>query len=144
MSSHIAAVGPIRSRVGLHLLFSPGYVLVKFGPVYGIGQDFLDRCKARILVLVIILIIFLLGGFSGRFGAGTPRVNDGALLFLQHMLAKMRAKLAPTHLLVVWDGGLSAERTAAAMAAKRARHSVQVRRWSATSFASGGSSVSKR
>ena len=31
-------------------------------------------------------------GFSGRFGAGTPRVNDGALLFLQHMLAKMRAR----------------------------------------------------
>ncbi len=30
-------------------------------------------------------------GFGGRFGAGTPRVNDGALLFLQHMLAKMRA-----------------------------------------------------
>ena len=30
-------------------------------------------------------------GFSGRFGAGIPRVNDGALLFLQHMLAKMRA-----------------------------------------------------
>ena len=30
-------------------------------------------------------------GFSGRFGAGTPRVNDGALLFLQHMIAKMRA-----------------------------------------------------
>jgi len=30
-------------------------------------------------------------GFSGRFGAGTPRVNDGALLFLQHMIDKMRA-----------------------------------------------------
>jgi len=28
-------------------------------------------------------------GFFGRFGAGTPRVNDGALLFLQHMLSKM-------------------------------------------------------
>ncbi len=28
-------------------------------------------------------------GFDGRFGAGTPRVNDGALLFLQHMLSKM-------------------------------------------------------
>lgn len=27
-------------------------------------------------------------GFDGRFGAGTPRVNDGALLFLQHMLSK--------------------------------------------------------
>ena len=43
------------------------------------------------LILVIIVVIALLGGFSGRFGAGTPRVNDGALLFLQHMLAKMRA-----------------------------------------------------
>jgi type I restriction enzyme M protein len=29
-------------------------------------------------------------GFAGRFGAGTPRINDGALLFLQHMLSKMR------------------------------------------------------
>lgn len=27
--------------------------------------------------------------FNGRFGAGTPRVNDGALLFLQHMLSKI-------------------------------------------------------
>jgi type I restriction enzyme M protein len=27
-------------------------------------------------------------GFAGRFGAGLPRVNDGALLFLQHMVAK--------------------------------------------------------
>jgi len=28
-------------------------------------------------------------GFSGRFGAGLPRINDGALLFLQHMMSKM-------------------------------------------------------
>lgn len=27
-------------------------------------------------------------GFDGRFGAGLPRVNDGALLFLQHMWSK--------------------------------------------------------
>ncbi len=27
-------------------------------------------------------------GFDGRFGAGLPRVNDGALLFLQHMVDK--------------------------------------------------------
>jgi type I restriction enzyme M protein len=27
-------------------------------------------------------------GFAGRFGAGVPRVNDGSLLFLQHMIAK--------------------------------------------------------
>jgi type I restriction enzyme M protein len=33
-------------------------------------------------------------GFAGRFGAGTPRINDGAFLFLQHMIAKMRAVAA--------------------------------------------------
>jgi type I restriction enzyme M protein len=27
-------------------------------------------------------------GYAGRFGAGVPRVNDGALLFLQHMISK--------------------------------------------------------
>lgn len=30
-------------------------------------------------------------GFSGRFGAGLPRINDGSLLFLQHMISKMKA-----------------------------------------------------
>lgn len=29
-------------------------------------------------------------GFNGRFGAGTPRVSDGSLLFLQHMIARMK------------------------------------------------------
>lgn len=29
-------------------------------------------------------------GYQGRFGAGTPRINDGALMFLQHMIDKMR------------------------------------------------------
>ena len=28
-------------------------------------------------------------GFSGRYGAGLPRINDGSLLFLQHMISKM-------------------------------------------------------
>ena len=28
-------------------------------------------------------------GFSGRFGAGLPAINDGSLLFLQHMISKM-------------------------------------------------------
>lgn len=27
-------------------------------------------------------------GYAGRFGAGLPRVNDGSLLFLQHMISK--------------------------------------------------------
>lgn len=29
-------------------------------------------------------------GFNGRFGPGLPRINDGALLFLLHMISKMR------------------------------------------------------
>lgn len=29
-------------------------------------------------------------GLDGRFGAGLPRINDGALLFLQHMISKMK------------------------------------------------------
>lgn len=29
-------------------------------------------------------------GHAGRFGAGLPRVSDGSLLFLQHMLSKMK------------------------------------------------------
>ena len=33
-------------------------------------------------------------GYSGRFGAGLPRVSDGSLLFLQHMLAKFE-RFAP-------------------------------------------------
>ena len=28
-------------------------------------------------------------GFNGRFGAGTPDIDDGSLLFLQHMISKM-------------------------------------------------------
>lgn len=30
-------------------------------------------------------------GMAGRFGVGTPRINDGSLLFLQHMISKMKA-----------------------------------------------------
>ncbi len=29
-------------------------------------------------------------GFEGRFGAGLPRVSDGSLLFLMHLVSKMR------------------------------------------------------
>lgn len=30
-------------------------------------------------------------GFAGRFGAGLPRISDGQLLFIQHMLSKMHS-----------------------------------------------------
>ena len=36
-------------------------------------------------------------GFVGRFGAGLPRVNDGALLFLQHMIAKIEPMRPSEH-----------------------------------------------
>jgi type I restriction enzyme M protein len=29
-------------------------------------------------------------GFAGRFGAGLPRISDGSLLFLQHMISNMK------------------------------------------------------
>lgn len=29
-------------------------------------------------------------GYTGRFGAGQPCVNDGSLLFLLHMIGKMK------------------------------------------------------
>lgn len=33
-------------------------------------------------------------GFEGRFGAGLPRVSDGSLLFLMHLISKMRSPTA--------------------------------------------------
>jgi type I restriction enzyme M protein len=36
-------------------------------------------------------------GFDGRFGAGLPRVNDGSLLFLQHMISKFEPVLPDQH-----------------------------------------------
>jgi type I restriction enzyme M protein len=44
-------------------------------------------------------------GFYGRFGAGTPRINDGALLFLQHMIAKMRpVEMGGSRIGIVFNG----------------------------------------
>ena len=33
-------------------------------------------------------------GYAGRFGAGTPRINDGSFLFLQHMISKMKLTIS--------------------------------------------------
>jgi type I restriction enzyme M protein len=44
-------------------------------------------------------------GFSGRFGAGLPRINDGSLLFLQHMISKMKpAKDGGSRIAIVFNG----------------------------------------
>ncbi|MEU8020414.1 class I SAM-dependent DNA methyltransferase [Micromonospora parva] len=44
-------------------------------------------------------------GFAGRFGAGLPRINDGSLLFLQHMISKMkRPEDGGSRLAIVFNG----------------------------------------
>jgi len=48
-------------------------------------------------------------GFGGRFGAGLPRVNDGSLLFLQHMVGKFEPVQPEQHkhgsrLAIVFNG----------------------------------------
>jgi type I restriction enzyme M protein len=44
-------------------------------------------------------------GFSGRYGAGLPRVNDGSFLFIQHMLSKMKSTTQNTDSEGNIDGG---------------------------------------
>jgi len=44
-------------------------------------------------------------GHAGRFGAGLPRINDGSLLFIQHMISKMRpAKEGGSRIAIVFNG----------------------------------------
>ncbi|TPL76249.1 SAM-dependent DNA methyltransferase [Mesorhizobium sp. B2-3-13] len=43
-------------------------------------------------------------GKNGRFGAGLPRISDGQLLFLQHMISKMRDDEAGSRVGIVMNG----------------------------------------
>jgi len=43
-------------------------------------------------------------GMEGRFGAGTPRISDGQLLFLQHMISKMRDDEIGSRIGIVMNG----------------------------------------
>ncbi|GLK53213.1 DNA methyltransferase [Maricaulis virginensis] len=43
-------------------------------------------------------------GSEGRFGAGTPRISDGQLLFLQHMISKMRDDEDGSRIGIVMNG----------------------------------------
>jgi type I restriction enzyme M protein len=54
-----------------YLLANPPY-----GKEWKMDQDAIEKEAAK--------------GDSGRFGVGTPRISDGQMLFLQHMLARMR------------------------------------------------------
>jgi type I restriction enzyme M protein len=43
-------------------------------------------------------------GFNGRFGAGTPRVSDGSLLFLQNMISKMYKDEEGSRVAIIFNG----------------------------------------
>lgn len=42
--------------------------------------------------------------FDGRFGAGTPRVSDGSLLFLQNMISKMYDDEEGSRIAIIFNG----------------------------------------
>src|SRR6266566_688776 len=43
-------------------------------------------------------------GKNGRFGAGLPRISDGAFLFLQHMISKMKSSNGGSRIGIVFNG----------------------------------------
>ena len=43
-------------------------------------------------------------GFSGRFGAGTPRVSDGSLLFIMNMIDKMKKDEKGSRIAIIFNG----------------------------------------
>jgi type I restriction enzyme M protein len=43
-------------------------------------------------------------GYAGRFGAGTPRTSDGSLLFLQHMVSKMKQDEQGSRMAIIFNG----------------------------------------
>ncbi len=43
-------------------------------------------------------------GHAGRFGAGLPSISDGSLLFLQHMIAKMKRGGEGSRIAIVFNG----------------------------------------
>lgn len=64
-------------------------------PPYGVDwKKYADAIRAEAAEL----------GMSGRFGAGLPRISDGQLLFLQHMIAKMRDDEQGSRIGIVMNG----------------------------------------
>lgn len=64
-------------------------------PPYGVDwKKYADAIKAEAEEL----------GMSGRFGAGLPRISDGQLLFLQHMISKMRNDEQGSRIGIVMNG----------------------------------------
>ena len=43
-------------------------------------------------------------GYDGRFGAGLPRISDGSLLFLQHLISKMKQDETGSRIAIIFNG----------------------------------------
>ncbi len=43
-------------------------------------------------------------GYKGRFGAGLPRISDGSLMFLQHLISKMKQDEKGSRIAIVFNG----------------------------------------
>ena len=70
-------------------------------------EDFVDR------LLIVDGHAYAYRAFHAIRGLKSPSGGPtNAIYGFVKMLEKMRAAIAPTHLMVVWDGGLSAGRTA--------------------------------
>ena len=63
-------------------------------------------------------------GFDGRFGAGLPRINDGSLLFLQHMISQDEAGRARAA-----RGSPSCSTAPRCSPARPGRGESEIRRW---------------
>lgn len=70
-------------------------------------------------------------GFNGRFGAGLPPIDDGAILFLQHMISKMKdPEHGGSRLAIVFNGSpLFNEGPAPKISKSRSGNTNSIRRW---------------
>ena len=73
----------------------------------------------------------LVQGLSGRFGAGLPPIDNGAILFLQHMISKMKpAEQGGSRLGVVFNASpLTNEAPASGKSKERTGNTNSIRRW---------------
>ena len=70
-------------------------------------------------------------GYAGRFGAGLPPIDDGAILFLQHMMSKMKpVEDGGSRVAIVFNGSpLFSEGPPAAKSKGRTGNTNSIRRW---------------
>ena len=73
-------------------------------------------------------------GFTGRFGPGLPRVSDGSMLFLLHLISKMRTSAeGGSRFAIVLNGSPCSPAARAAARAKSAGRSSRTTCWKPSS-----------